>query len=59
MYVIETGHPKVRCQWWGHKYFGCTGQVANEGQLPKVVWCARCTWRQISTDVPEAYKVVA
>ena len=59
VYVLEQGSPARRCRKHGHKYFGDPEHVHNEGQLPRVIWCQRCDWRMIQTDVPEAYQVVA
>lgn len=59
VYVIEQGHSKLRCDVFGHSYFGCPGHVQRADQLPSVCWCGRCSWERIQTDVPEAYQVVA
>ena len=59
VYVLEQGATKRRCRKHGHKYFGSPEHATREGQLPKVIWCQRCDWRMIQTDVPEAYEVVA
>jgi hypothetical protein len=59
VYVIETGVAKLRCSVLGHNQIGAADHVENEGQLPRICWCMRCTWRRVQTDVPEAYQVVA
>jgi len=57
VYVLEMNEPGRRCRKRGHILFGNPAHVERENQLPKVVWCQRCEWRQIQTDVPEAYSV--
>jgi hypothetical protein len=59
VYVIESGHIGFRCSMLGHNKLGTTDHVERSNQLPRICWCLRCTWRNVQTDVPEAYAVVA
>lgn len=55
VYVLETEGTTWRCWLFGHNFIQPPTRVTDTKQLPRVTWCLRCDWRQVQTDVPEAY----